>query len=57
MDGSNVSGVPSDRKLKALADEDPGITAWGLFRKTWPLIRGPRAKARALGIILLRSLP
>ena len=57
MDGTNASGMPSDDKLNAMADDDPGITAWELFRKTWPLIRGPRAKARALGVILLRSLP
>jgi len=57
MEHSMASGMPSDEKLKARDDDDPGITPWGMFRKTWPLIRGHRAKARAVGIILLRLLP
>jgi len=57
MEHSMASGMPSDEKLKARDDDDPGITPWGMLRKTWPLIRGHRAKARAVGIILLRLLP
>ncbi len=57
MTDVTASDEPSDDEINVLDDDDPGISNWELFKKTWPLIRGPWAKARAIGKLLVRALP
>ncbi len=57
MNASDQTNPSPDEKLESRDDDGPELSNWGLFKKTWPLIRGPRAKLRAVGLLLLRALP
>lgn len=49
--------VYDEAKLKQLEDDDPGITWFGMIKKTLPLVNGVGGKARALFTVLLKALP
>lgn len=57
METTRTSEPFSDTDYHELDDDGPKLSNWEFFKKTWPLIRGPRAKLRAIGKLLMRALP